>query len=238
MKHRKIKNVMTTDVATVREDTPFKDVVRLLDQRDVSAVPVVDADNRVIGIVSNADLLPKQAAQDPTDTNAVVAWFERHWNRARSEATTAGEVMTKTVFTIEPDSTVVHAAKLLDRYGIKRLPVIDNGNLVGIVSRRDLLAVFLRRDEDIADEIARDVFERNLDTTVNPATVTVDVHDGEVTLRGELERKSMIPIAETMASRIDGVVNVKTNLTYGLDDTRIRIATPTVSDVTHEPWLR
>lgn len=239
MKHRKIQNVMTTDVATVRHDTPFKDVVRLLDQRDVSAVPVVDAEGRVLGVVSNADLLPKQGAQEPTEAHSPMAWFQRHWDRNRSQATTAGELMTSPARTIGPEDTVVDAAKLLDRYAIKRLPVVDeNGKLVGIVSRRDLLAVFLRKDEDIADEIAEYVFERNLDTMVNPSTVTIDVHDGVVTLRGELERKSTIPIAETLTSRIDGVVDVDAHLTFAYDDTHIHIPDPMAVDITHEPRLR
>lgn len=236
MKHRKIKNVMTTDVATVREDTPFKDIVRTLDQRDVSAVPVVDADRRVIGVVSNADLLPKQGAQEPSESQSPMAWFQSHWDRNRSLATTAGELMTSPARTIGPEDTVVDAAKLLDRHAVKRLPVVDqNGTLVGIVSRRDLLAVFLRKDEDIADEIAHEVFERNLDTVVRPATVTVEVHDGVVTLRGELERKTMIPIAETLTGRVDGVVDVHSDLTFSRDDTHIHIPDPMTVDITHEP---
>ena len=233
MKHRKIKNVMSTDVATVNKDTPFKDIVRILDQRDISAVPVVDADNRVLGIVSNADLLPKQGAQEPSEAHSPIAWFQRHWDRARTEATTAGELMTAPAITIGPEDTVVEAAKLLDRYAVKRLPVVDgNENLVGIVSRRDLLAVFLRSDEDIADEIAHEVLGRNLDTVANPSTVTVDVHGGIVTLHGELQRKSMIPIAETLTRRVDGVVDVNTDLTFAYDDTHIHIPDAMVVDIT------
>lgn len=233
MKHRKIKNVMSTDVATVHEDTPFKDVVRILDQRDISAVPVVDADNRVIGIVSNADLIPKQGAQEPSESHSPMVWFQRHWDRARKEATTAGELMSSPVITIGPEDTVVEAAKRLDEYTVKRLPVVnDDGKLLGIVSRRDLLAVFLRKDEDIAAEIAHVVFERNLDTVVNPSTVTVDVHDGVVTLRGQLQRKSWVPIAVNLTARIDGVVDVNAQLTYAYDDTHIHIPEAMVVDIT------
>jgi len=233
MKHRTIKNVMTTDVATVYEDTPFKDVVRILDQRDISAVPVVDADHRVIGIVSNADLLPKQGAQEPSESNSPMAWFQRHWDRARKEATTAGQLMTSPVISIGPEETVVDAARLLDKHVVKRLPVVsDNGSLLGIVSRRDLLTVFLRKDEDIADEIAHDVFERNLDTVVNPSTVTVGVKDGVATLRGQLQRKSMIPIAETLTRRVDGIVDVDAHLTFAYDDTHIHIPEAMVVDIT------
>jgi CBS-domain-containing membrane protein len=239
MNHRRIKNVMTTDVATVSKNTPFKDVVRILDHRNVSALPVLDAAGRVIGIVSQADLLPKQGAQEPSESHSPVAWFQRHWDRARAGGTTAGELMSTPVHAIGPDDTVVAAAKLLDRYGVKRLPVVDaDGMLLGIVSRRDLLTVFLRSDADIAAEIAEYVFERNLDTVVNPSTVSVDVRDGVVTLRGALERKSMVPIAGTLTSRVDGVVDVHNDLTYTHDDTHLRVPDPMVVDITHEPWLK
>jgi CBS domain-containing protein len=233
MKHRTIKNVMTADVATVHEDTLFKDVVRILDQRDISAVPVVDAQHRVLGIVSNADLLPKQSAQEPSESHSPMAWFQRHWDRARNEATTAGELMTTPAITISPEATVVDAAKLLDQHAVKRLPVVDtNATLLGIVSRRDLLTVFLRKDEDLAADIAHDVFERNLDTAVTPSTVTIEVKDGVATLRGQLQRKSMIPIAETLTRRIDGVVDVDAHLTYAYDDTHIHIPDPMAVDIT------
>jgi CBS domain-containing protein len=238
MKHRKIRNVMTMDVATVREDTPFKDIVRVLDQRDVSAVPVLNPGGRVIGVVSHADLLPKQGAQEPPKSHTLTTWLRAQAERHLTQATTAGELMTSPAYTIGPEATVVEAAKLLDRHGVKRLPVVDEaGKLVGIVSRRDLLSVFLRRDADIADEIAREVFERNLGVVVNPATVTVEVDDGVVTLRGELERKSMIPIAETLTRRVDGVVDVNAYLAFTHDDTHIRVPAAMAVDITHEPWL-
>jgi CBS domain-containing protein len=236
MKHRKIKNVMTTDVATVREDTTFKDLVQVLDERDVSAVPVLDPSGRVAGVVSHADLLPKQGAQEPSESRSPMAWLQHYWDRGRAQATTAGELMTTPARTIGPEATVVDAAKLLDRHQIKRLPVVDDtGKLVGIVSRRDLLGVFLRGDSDIADEIAHEVFERNLGIEVSPATVTVEVRDGVAILRGELERKSMIPIAETLTSRIDGVVDVNAHLAFIRDDTHIHIPEPMAVDITHEP---
>lgn len=112
------------------------------------------------------------------------------------------------------------AAKLLNRSGIKRLPVIDeSGGLVGIVSRKGLLSVFLRKNEDIDEEIAHEVFELNLGIAVDPATITVEVRDGVVTLRGELARRSMVPIAKSLVRRVDGVVDVDTQLTFTHDDT-------------------
>ncbi|HET9138127.1 CBS domain-containing protein [Actinophytocola sp.] len=231
MKHRKIRNVMTTDVATVDESAPFKDIVALLDQRRISAVPVLDPAGRVIGVVSQADLLPTQGAQEPAESR----WSRHRHVPDEARGTTAGELMTTPAITIGPDATVVDAAKLLDRHAIKRLPVVDpSGRLVGIVSRRDLLGVFLRTDNAIAEEIARDVFERNLDTVVNPATVTIQVHDGMVSLHGQLQRRSMVPIAEALTRRVDGVIDVHSELTYAYDDTHLHIPDAMAVDITHE----
>jgi CBS-domain-containing membrane protein len=238
MKHRKIRAVMTADVVTVRLETPFKEIAILLHQRDVSAVPVVDAERHVLGIVSQADLLPKQGAQEPPAAQSPLAFLERYWDRGRADATTAEELMTTPVYAIGPDATVVEAARVLDRRCIKRLPVVDDaGVLVGIVGRADLLSVFLRSDKDIRDEVVRDVFERNLGIAVTPATVTVSVDEGVVTLRGELERKSTIPIAETLTRQVDGVVDVRAGLTFVHDDTHLRIPDAMAVDITHEPWL-
>ncbi|HEU5471905.1 MAG TPA: CBS domain-containing protein [Actinophytocola sp.] len=231
MQHRKIGNVMTTDVATVTESTPFKDIVQLLDRRRISAVPVLDTTGRVIGVVSQADLLPTQQAQQPTESR----WPWHRRRRTRAHGTTAGQLMSTPAITIAPDATIIDAAKLLDHHTIKRLPVVNaDGQLVGIVSRRDLLGVFLRTDNDIAQEIAREVFQRNLDTVVNPATVTIEVHDGVVSLHGQLQRRSQIPIAEALTHRVDGVVTVHSNLTYEHDDTHLHVPDSMVVDITHE----
>ncbi|MFL6145029.1 MAG: CBS domain-containing protein [Labedaea sp.] len=230
---------MATDVVTVDTEASFKDIVRLLDEHDVSALPVVDAGGKVIGIVSNADLLPKQAAQEPSDSHSFMARFKRHRDDERAEPTTAGKLMSHPVHTIGPDDTVVDAAKVLDKHGVKRLPVVaEDGTLLGIVSRRDLLTVFLRGDDDIAADIAEYIFARNLDTVVDPATVTIEVRDGVVTLRGEIERKSMIPIAETLTSRVDGVVAVRNRLTFARDDGHIQIPEAMTVNITQEPPLK
>jgi CBS domain-containing protein len=233
MKHRKIQNVMTTDVATVTPDTTFKEIVSLLDSRHISAVPVVDPAGKVLGVVSHADLLARQITQDPDERRSLLTWLMPH---DRTEGDTAGELMTAPVHTITADDTVIHAAKALRRHGIKRLPVVDEaGVLVGIVSRVDLLSVFLRDDTEIADEIAHEVFERNLGVAVSPGTVSVDVHDGVVTLGGEVDRKSSIPVAEALTRRVDGVVDVDPHLSFAFDDTRVHIPEPMAVDITHEP---
>lgn len=235
MKHRRIESLMTTRVATVRQDTAFKEIVRILAERKVSGVPVLDAESRVVGVVSEADLLAKEGERQPTLVRQL--WSRRTLAKAR--AMTAGDLMTAPAVTIGPTDTVVHAAQVLDRHGIKRLPVVDaHGDLVGIVSRRDLLSVFLRPDADIRDEIQREVFERALSTPVVMGTVSVDVREGVVTLSGEVERRTMVLISESMTNRVDGVVRVDNRLTFQLDDTKIKPAEPPYYGVLHEARQR
>jgi CBS domain-containing protein len=236
MSHQKVKNVMSTDVSTVREGTPFKDVVRALARRDVSAVPVVDDAGHVLGVVSEADLLVKQGTQEYDFSRSLLAWWRDRRNLRRAVATTAGQLMTKPAVTVDADSTVAGAARTLTEHNVKRLPVVDpESKLVGIVSRKDLLAVFLRTDEDIRDEIVEHVFGRGLGIEVNSATVTVEVHNGEATLTGQLDRKSDLPVVEDMTRHIDGVVDVTASMTYRYDDTENHVPAGMTIDITRPP---
>src|SRR6266487_3641177 len=207
---RTVRNVMTREVVTVNEQAPFTELVRLMAVHKLSALPVVDGDGQVVGIVSEADLLRKEEYQDEQDAPH---WLERRHQRvARSKAAgrTAAEVMSTPVITVDPDATVPMAARLLARHGIKRLPVVDDQDrLVGIVSRADLLRLFLRDDEAIHREI--------------PAAVLVTVRDGLVTLVGHLERKSMVQMAVHLTRTVPGVVDVVSQLTFALDDDRLEM---------------
>lgn len=221
MAHRSVSDVMTKDVATVAEGTPFKDVAAVMAARRVSALPVLDMDRHVAGLVSEADLMRKTEAQE--DPHAPrLSWWRRHAGRRRALGVTARQLMTSPAVTIRPGASVVEAARSMDRHQIKRLPVTDEGgHLAGIVSRRDLVKIFLRPDPEIEDEIRRDVLTGYLWT--NPALVRVSVTDGVVTLAGEVEKKSMLPIAIRMAESVDGVVAVVDQLTFGVDDTGSRL---------------
>ncbi|HEX6359301.1 CBS domain-containing protein [Actinophytocola sp.] len=239
MSHQKVKNVMSTDVATVREGTPFKDVVRALSQRDVSAVPVVDDDRRVLGVVSEADLLIKQGTQEIEFTRSLASWWRGRRNIRRAVAVTAGQLMSKPAITVPDNATVAGAARLMTQHNVKRLPVIDpDGKLVGIVSRRDVLTVFLRKDEDIRDDIVERVFEHGIGIAVNPATISVEVRDGEVTLTGQLALRSQLSLVEDMTRHIDGVVDVIASLTYRHDDTHEHIPEGMTVDITRPPRVQ
>lgn len=232
MTHRTVRDQMTRDVATVIVDTPYKAVAELLESRRISAVPVLDADGRVAGVVSEADLLPKiefEGVDEPAP------FLDRNRKaRAKAVGTTAGEVMTSPAVTITPDESVTAAARLMDRKRVKRLPVVDtDGQPVGIVSRHDLLRVFVQTDEVIQAEVVEDVFRRIL--WIEPPQVTVDVQDGVVTLAGELEQRSLVDIAARLTAAVDGVVGVVNKLGYRVDDRRLEVPDPLLRR-TPEQW--
>jgi CBS-domain-containing membrane protein len=213
---RRVRDVMTREVVTVDEQESFKELAALMAECRVSALPVLDEGGRVVGVVSEADLLLKE--EFPEGPAGGRLFQGRHrMERAKAAGDTAVELMTAPAITIGPDATVAEAARLLHRHQIKRLPVVDPaGPLLGIVSRADLLKVFLRGDDQIAREVRQDVLLRAL--WVNPDTVVVEVRDGVVTLIGQLERRSLIPIAVSLVRGLDGVVDVVDRLTFEVDD--------------------
>jgi CBS-domain-containing membrane protein len=218
MSRWKVKDVMTTDVVSVHEEAGFKEIADLLITRGVSAVPVVNDLNYVVGVVSEADLLHKV---EFSGESAAARLFERRRQRtARSKAggDDAAGIMTAPAVTASADNKVVDAARVMEARQVKRLPVVDGeGRLVGIVSRRDLLKAFQQPDAAIRDEVVEQVLRRVL--WVEPTQVYVKVHDGVVTLSGELDRRSTIDVAVALTRSVDGVVDVVDDLTYHYDDT-------------------
>jgi len=200
--HR-VRDVMTTSVITVDRITPFKEIAGLLTQHKVSAVPVLAMGRRVVGVVSEADLLRMQG---PGARPYRLGTPRHHWwARSHHLGYTAGKLMTAPAITIHPDATIPAAARLMNDHHIRRLPVVDpSGALIGIVSRRDLLSVFLRPDAEIADE-ARQVINPLLG---GPPSVTVGVRSGIATLAGHPERGDLVPVAVGLIADIDGVVAV------------------------------
>ena len=190
--HSLVKDLMTTQVVTVRPATPFKDIVARLAEHRVSAMPVVDGAGRVLGVVSEADLLLKEEFPDP-DQDTPLFWTKRRrLEREKAAGSTARDLMSVALVSISPDATVVEAARRMHRANIKRLPVIgEGGRLVGIVSRSDLLKVFNRPDRSIRREIMDDVIVGEF--TMDPDRFFIHVDDGVVVLQGRVERRSLIP---------------------------------------------
>jgi CBS-domain-containing membrane protein len=226
---RHVRDVMTREVVTVDEHASFKEIATLIAERRVSALPVLDGKGHVVGIVSEADLLLKEEfAEEPTKNRLFQSRRQRQ-TRAKAAGDTAAELMTSPAVTVGPEASVAGAARLLHRHRVKRLPVIDPaGPLLGIVSRADLLKVFLRSDADITREVRQQVLIRAM--WMDPDTVVVDVRDGVVALTGQLERRSLIPITISLVHGIDGVVDVIDRLTFELDDTPIMVPSDLLFD--------
>ena len=219
MRRLLVSDVMTTPVVAAREATPFKELARVMTERRISALPVLNTEDRVVGMVSEADLLPKEVHRDDQQGRRVLRFSHEHDSVIKAEGDTAGQVMTMSVATIHPEATVVEAAREMARRHVKRLPVVNrDARLVGIVARADLLKTFLRADEEIRQEVISEVLVRVL--WADPERFDVTVQDGIVTLCGELEQRSHIPVAVELAHRVDGVIDVVNHLTYRLDDIR------------------
>jgi CBS domain-containing protein len=178
-----VRDVMTTEVVTAEPSTPFKEIAARLAQHRISAVPVVDAGRRVLGIITEADLLLKQEHPDPKADVSLIWTRRRRRERAKAAAAVAGKLMTAPAATVAPSSTVTEAARRMHTAGVKRLPVVDEtGRLVGIVSRADLLNVFTRPDEAIRSQIISEVIVGVF--MLDPSRFFIDVDDGVVLLQG------------------------------------------------------
>lgn len=221
----RVRDVMTSPVETVGPNASVRTVVERLRTRAISAVPVIDRTGRILGIVSEADLLPKEDRVHVETRRHLLEGRRSRQARTRAAATTAAELMTSPAVTIGEEATIADAASLMRRHGVKRLPVLDGaGALVGIVSRGDLLTVFERDDAEIRAEIVDDVIGRTL--LVDPAPFRVTVEAGVVTLRGEADRRTDAVLVERLARRVDGVVGVRSELTYRVDDGDLPVPPP------------
>ncbi|MFE2643839.1 CBS domain-containing protein [Streptomyces nigra] len=216
MHHRTVAELMTRGVVKARRDLPFKEIVRLLAEHDVTAVPVVDDQDRPVGVVSEADLLRKTADQADPSGRTPVPHLEA-WERAKAEGARADQLMSAPAVCARPEWNAVEAARAMEVHHVKRLPVVDETDrLLGILSRSDLLRLFLRRDDAIRDEITGDVLRATMGLTFSE--VSVDVREGQVSLRGSVEYRSQVPIIERLCRSVDGVVSVDEDIAYRTDD--------------------
>ena len=235
MRRWTVEDVMTENVISVADTTPYKEIVQLLAQHAVSAVPVVDSERRVIGVVSEADLLHKMEFTGLEPHVHLLERKRRRAARAKAAGDIARDLMRSPVVTISPDTSLAVVAKVMDDERVKRLPVVDeHGHLAGIVSRRDLLRVYLRGDDAIREEIRDQVLRRTL--WIDPETITVVVDGGAVTLSGTADRRSTAQITVRLCESVDGVVEVVDQLGYEYDDTadqsRGYLMRPTIKDMT------
>jgi CBS-domain-containing membrane protein len=204
----RVSDVMTAKVVSVTRHASYKEVAQLLGERHLTALPVIEPDGRIVGVVSEADLLRKQERHEHPEK--LQSWRLNPAARTKAEARTAEGLMTSPAVTIGPDALLGTAARLMSAHHVKRLPVVDaEGIVVGIVSRADLLKVFLRPDAEIAAE-ATDVLTGIL--LADPDAVQVTAHKGVVTLVGRLASDEQIATAVRLVDAIDGVVAVISKL--------------------------
>jgi CBS domain-containing protein len=213
-----VGDIMTTDVVTLPSSASFREIVTLMLTRDIGAVPVVDEPGHLIGIVSRTDLVAKEAiAQDARSEAWELLTSRGRKMRAQGMADTAGGLMTTDPVTVTAGSCVARAAYLMQRREVTHLPVLDeNGILVGVVSRTDLLKLFLRGDAEVREAVIREVLIDGLD--VAPDTIEVTVQDGIVTLSGTLKYSTDVGSAIRMTRAVSGVIDVVDELRWRSDD--------------------
>ena len=226
----RVRDVMTKKVMTVDRLTPFGEIVRLLTERRISGVPVLMMGRHVAGVVSEADLLAledEEVRGARMESHATGRWRRPlrrvHWGL------TAGALMSAPAVTTYPDATIPRAAQIMTSHHIRRLPVVrEDGRLIGIVTRRDLLSVFLRPDDEIAERV-RELLDDVLPT--DPGSVTATVRDGVVILTGHLEApedRELIPVAIRLIWDVDGVIDVSNRLGEQAGDASDLTASPAV----------
>lgn len=197
-----VRDLMTTDVVAVGPTTSTRDAARMMFRYRISGLPVVDADDHLLGIITEGDFLAMELERaQKGDAPAEVQ-----------------DVMSQAVINVSPDLEIMDAARYMHSEGVKRVVVVEDGRMVGILSRFDIVAAFTRPDDLIEDEIREDLIRRVL--FVDPETVDVSVSNGVVTLVGTIGTRTEARLVEELASRLDGVVGVENQLGWRIDDTQ------------------
>ena len=220
VRHRTVSDVMTTRVHVASPSTTFKMLVRLIEENRVSAIPIVDPQGKPIGIVSESDLLLKERRSElELEAGSPLHLWRRRQERAKAEGVVAADLMTSPVVAVGADSTIAQAARVMQERNVRRLVVVDQrGNIAGIVSRSDLLQIFLRTDQDLRSELVQRLVPAVLPT--DAGAVHVAVESNVITLSGEVDRRSDVDILGRLAREVDGVVSVVNRMTYRWDDAR------------------
>jgi len=210
----RVLDIMSIDVLTVSPEDSLKAAARLMVERGVSGLPVVDSAGKLVGIITEADFLEREA--DRSHRRLLDALM--HKPDTVSEAETVGEVMSTHPVIIYPEASVTEAARVMSHHHVKRLPVVnDEGELQGIISRGDVVTVFTRPDDVIEDEIREDIIDRVL--LLDGDSLEVEVDDGIVRLAGVLPTRTDQRLLEEMVRRIDGVVRMESDVSFEIDDT-------------------
>lgn len=218
-----VRDVMTRSVISVRPVTPMREVARLLSSHGISGLPVVDDAGVIVGVVSEADLLVKEQGRDALPHRPLARLIgdspETRTLVAKLEATTAGGAMTSPPITITPGRTIADAAAMMTARHINRLPVIEEGRLVGIVTRADLVRAYVRTDEELVEAIREDVLRHIL--WLDPNAFDVRVVDGMARIGGQVDRRSTAEMLPRVVGMIPGIAGVVADLGWDLDDSKV-----------------
>jgi CBS domain-containing protein len=204
----KVQQIMSHDPITVGPTATLQEAAMLLVEHRISGLPVVDQ-GVVVGVFSERDLMFKQKGRP--EVSPWLAWLISPIaaaDRPKLEAKSVGAAMTTPAITVGPWESVATAASRMLDCSVSRLPVVKNGELVGIVTRADVVRAFIRTDAEIAEEIKEQVVDRAL--WIDDATVDVVVENGEVTLTGETTVEFDRELTERLVARVPGVVSVTT----------------------------
>lgn len=222
----KVREVMTSDVVSVPPAMRLKELAALLSERRISGVPVVD-EGTLVGVVSEADILAKQVGR-PLSQRTPLDWIfgERPGpgELRRRAATTVAQAMTTPAVTVEAGRSVREAAALMVDRGVNRLPVMEAGRLVGIVTRADLVRAYLKQDDEILRTIRDEVISHTM--WLDPDELRVEVREGTVRVAGTVDRRSTATIVEKLIRLVEGVDDVANYLTWEFDDSALEPAEP------------
>jgi CBS domain-containing protein len=219
-----VREVMTSPVVSVRRTTTLKDVARLLVEHRISGLPVIDIDGTVLGVVSEADFLWKESGESAVSHRPLARILgESKSARAKLEkvhATRAADAMTAPAITIESNRPLAEATRLMAIHKVNRLPVVDDGVLVGIISRADVVRAFVRSDQELEETIKTDVILRIL--WLDPSSFGVHVKDGIAAISGHVDRRSTAEIVRQAIAAVPGVVDVVASISWSTDDRRVQ----------------
>jgi len=229
----RVRELMTADVITIGPDASLKEAARRMIEAGVSGLIVTEDDGSLVGVITEADFVKSESDRRPKKRARVLSWFSHDVEVPHFERL-VGDAMTSEVVSVSPETDHAEAARVMQTEKVKRLPVVDDGELIGIISRSDILRAFARPDESIIEELKEHVMRKVL--WVDPKRVEVHVVEGNVVLEGQLETKSDAILLEDLAGRLDGVVSVKSRLTWEVDNTKLEMVSPPPGVPPHGNW--
>jgi len=219
----RVRDLMTTDILTVGPEASLKEAARRMLEGEISGLPVINDDGDLVGIITEADFMATEADRRVTRRAGLLRLFVRD-AEIPSHERLVGDVMTADVKVIGPESDHAEAARLMEKEGIKRIPVVADGQLIGLIARADMLKAYVRSDQEIIDEIQGHVMKDIL--WIDSRRVEIECVDGNVIVSGHLETRSDASLLIELTRRLDGVTSVSDHLTWEVDNTKLEMVSP------------